>query len=725
MTKNEIADVLTQIGTLLELKGENPFKTRAYQAGARVIESMESAAFERLLADDNLKSVKGIGDALAQKIGELHATGRLEFFEKLKASIEPGLVEMLDVPGLGPKKIKALHDQLGIATMADLTAACTDGRVAALAGFGEKSQEKILAGIRNREAYGKRHHWWLAQAVAAPIVAGLRALPQVSRAEAAGSLRRGMETVGDLDFIVAATEIAPVVEWFVTQPGVKEITARGETKASVRFESGLQADLRLVPAEQFAFALHHFTGSKDHNVQMRQRALARGWSLSEWGLVPAEQRRTEGGGQKTDFLTAKGHEGTRRAENSEQTEPRGGEGAAEQAMPRSVSAGDEVRQHEDGRTESSARNAVKGDGVGCPCSGQTTEQTESGRPMGGRGNKTEDRGHSTEAEDRGRGGSETGDLKPESGGSDSSGPASQVPAISETQVSGLTFQISSEEALFAALDLRFIPPELREGLGEIEAAEAGPLSRLVELGDLHGAFHNHTTASDGVNTLSEMTAAAEALGWDYLGIADHSKSSVQAKGLTEERLAAQVAEIRALNASGRFKTHVFAGTECDILPDGRLDFDDAVLASLDYVVVSVHSAFTQSIEDMTARIIRAIEHPRTTMLGHITGRLLLRREAYQVDFARIIDAAIAHGVVIELNASPWRLDMDWRHWRKAAERGLLCAINPDAHDTEGLGHVAAGINSARKGWLTREHVLNTRSLSDVRTAFEAKQKSVG
>ncbi|MEZ0216328.1 MAG: DNA polymerase/3'-5' exonuclease PolX [Rariglobus sp.] len=586
MTKNEIADVLTEIGTLLELKGENPFKTRAYQSGARLIESMEQEAFVRLLRDDNLKSVKGIGDALAQKIGELHATGRLEFFEKLKASIEPGLVEMLDVPGLGPKKIKAIHDQLGIATIADLAAACTDGRVAALAGFGEKSQEKILTGIRNREAYGKRHFWWDAHEVAAPIVAGLRALPQVSRAEAAGSLRRGMETVGDLDFIVAATEVAPVVEWFVTQPGVKEITARGETKASVRFESGLQADLRLVPAEQFAFALHHFTGSKDHNVQMRQRALARGLSLSEWGLVPAE-----------------------------------GEGTAKEKA-----AG-----------------------------------------------------------------------------------ASGAPAI------------QSEEQLFAALDLRFIPPELREGLGEIEAAESGPLPRLVELADLRGAFHNHTTASDGVNTLAEMTAAAEALGWDYLGIADHSKSSVQAKGLTETRLAAQVAEIRALNASGRFKTHVFTGTECDILPDGRLDFDDAVLVSLDYVVVSVHSAFTQSLEDMTARIIRAIEHPRTTMLGHVTGRLLLRREGYQVDFAKIIDAAIANRVIIELNASPWRLDMDWRHWRKAAERGLLCSINPDAHETGGLAHVAAGINSARKGWLTRDHVFSTRSLAEVKAWFAAKQ----
>ena len=488
---------------------------------------------------------------------------------------------MLQIPGLGPKKIRALHDKLGIADIAALTAACTDGRVAALDGFGEKTQEKILAGIRNREAYGRRHMWWDAEEIAAPIVAGLRKLPQVKRAEAAGSLRRGMETVGDLDFIVAAEDVAPVVGWFTNLAGVKEVTAQGETKASVRFESGLQADLRIVPDDQFVFALHHFTGSKDHNVQMRQRALSRGLSLSEWGLVPAE-----------------------------------GEGTAK-------------------------------------------EKAET--------------------------------LKKAKGG-----------------------KLKNETELFAALGLSFIPPELREGLGEIEAAEKGELPRLVELGDLRGAFHNHTTASDGRNTLAEMAAAAEALGWDYLGIADHSKSSYQANGLSEERLLKQVAEIHALNASKRFTTHVFTGTECDILPDGRLDFEDAVLAKLDYVVASVHNVFTQEEGVMTARLIRAIEHPRTTMIGHLTGRLLLRREGYRVDVGKVVDAAIANRVIIELNASPWRLDLDWRHWRKAAEKGLLCAINPDAHETGGLEQVRAGINSARKGWLTKESILNTRGLPAVK-----------
>jgi DNA polymerase (family 10) len=584
VTKNEIADVLNEIAVLLDLKGENPFKIRAYQSGARVLESLEDD-LGKIIAEDRLASIKGIGEALVKKITELYTTGELKFYNELRASVAPGLVEMLEIPSLGPKKIKALHSKLGIDSIAALTKACEEGRVAELDGFGEKTQEKLLAGIKNREAYSQRHLWWDAFAVAGPILEGLRALPQVQRAEHAGSLRRKMETVGDLDFIVAADEVAPVVEWFVTRPGVKEVTAKGETKASVRYESGLQADLRIVPEEQFAFALHHFTGSKDHNVQMRQRALARGLSMSEWGLVPAE-----------------------------------GEGTAK----------DKASRHE-----------------------------------------------------------------------------------------GL--HATTEEQIFAALGLRFIPPELREGLGEIEEAEKNDLPHLVELHDLRGAFHNHTTASDGRSTLNEMVAAAEALGWEYLGLADHSKSSYQANGLNEERLLKQIEDIRALNTSGRFRTHVFTGTECDILTDGRLDFDDGMLAQLDYAVVSVHNALTQDEATMTARIIRAIENPYTTMLGHLTGRILLRREGYQVNTGKIIDAALANNVIIELNANPSRLDMDWRHWRRAAERGLLCAINPDAHETYGLRFVMAGVNAARKGWLTKENILNTRPLAEVKAAFGKKR----
>ena len=594
MNKHAIAAILDDIGILLELKNENPFKVRAYHAGARALETLEED-LDTVIAGGRLQGIKGIGEALAKKIMELHATGRLEFHEKLKATVPRGLVEMLEIPGLGPKKARALHDRLGIASIEDLARACAEGRVAELAGFGGKTQENLLAGIRNREAYGRRHLWWEAAGVAEPILQGLRALPQVVRAEHAGSLRRGLETVGDLDFIVAADEWAPIVEWFVSRPGVAEVTAKGETKASVRFAGGLQADLRIVPPDQFVFALHHFTGSKDHNVQMRQRAQSRGLSLSEWGLVPAE-----------------------------------GEGTAKEKAD---------AQRKTGEAKSAA--------------------------------------------------------------------------------------ILTEADLFAALGLHEIPPELREGLGEIEAAEKGEFPRLIETADLRGVFHNHTTASDGRNTLAEMVEGARARGWEYFGVADHSQASFQANGLDTARLRRQIAEVEALNRSGRQPVRVLAGVECDILPDGRLDLDDAVLRELDYVVVSVHSSFTQSEAEMTARIIRAIEHPCTTMLGHLTGRLLLKREGYAVNVAKVIDAALANRVAIELNANPQRLDMDWRHWRAAAGRGLVCVINPDAHDIAGLDFVRAGINSARKGGLTAEQVLNTRGLSGIMQYLKIRRQVSG
>ena len=475
--------------------------------------------------------------------------------------------------------MKRLHDELKVETIDALKAACEAGQVAALKCFGKKSEEKILSGIENRAAYAQRHLWWEAREVAAPILAGLRGLEEVEQAEAAGSLRRLKETVGDLDFIVASSEPDPVMAWFVAMDGVQEVTAQGSTKSSVRFESGLQADLRVVPAEQFALALHHFTGSKEHNVAMRQRALAKGYSLSEWGLKP------------------KGLE-------------------------------------DDGSKVTSGEDAIR-----------------------------------------------------------------------------------SEGELFAFLGLPDVPPELREGLGETDVEE---VPNLVSVDQIRGVFHNHTTASDGRATIEEMAAAAEAFGWDYLGLADHSKASFQAKGLGDERVLQQVETIRAFNESGESPVHVFAGIECDILTDGSLDLEDSTLDALDYAVMSVHSGFGQPEEEMTARVIRAIEHPATTMLGHATGRLLLRREPYKIDLQKVIDAAIANRVIIEINANPRRLDMDWRLWRRAADRGLMCAINPDAHSTDGLKYFEAGVNIARKGWLGPQHILNCRDVTRVAKWFEKR-----
>ena len=573
MDKKDIIEVLERIGTMMEIKGENPFKIRAYFSGARTLQTMEED-LGTVIEEGRLGEVPGIGKALTEKIETLFATGELEFYDKLVASVPPGLLDLLDVPGLGGKKIKALHEQLDVDSIESLTEACNEGKVAQLKGFGEKTQEKILSGIKNREAYAARHLWWQARKVADRILPGLQDLPQVERVEAAGSLRRGMETVGDLDFLVASSDPAPIMDWFTSMEGIAEVTAHGDTKSSIRLEDGMQADLRVVPGEQFFFALHHFTGSKDHNVRMRQKALSLGLSLSEWGLRPEEEK-------------------------------------------------------------------------------------------------------------------------------DSSRKAGPVEA-------------HSEEDIFKALGLQYVPPALREGMGEVEAAERNELPELLEYSDLKGCFHNHTTASDGRNTLDEMTAEADARGWEYLGIADHSKSSFQANGLDEERLAKQVAAIRELNESGKYRCHVFAGSEVDVLSGGKLDFEDSVLDSLDYVVASVHNGLTQDEETMTARIITALEHPKVTMFGHLSARLLLRREPSRMNVAKIIDAAIANGKILELNANPMRLDMDWRHWRRAAEKGLLCCINPDAHALHQFDYQLAGVHAARKGWLTAANVLNTRTLPEIK-----------
>ena len=574
MDKKDIIEVLERIGTMLEIKGENPFKIRAYFSGARTLQTMEEDLGE-VIGEGRLGEIPGIGKALTEKVETLYTTGELEFYDKLVASVPSGLMDLLEVPGLGGKKIKALHEQLDVDSIDSLTKACKEGKVAELKGFGAKTQEKILSGIKNREAYAARHLWWDARAVVERILPALQALPDVERAEAAGSFRRGMETVGDLDFIVASSNPVPIMEWFVGMEGITEVTAHGETKSSIRLEGGMQADLRVVPTEQFYFALHHFTGSKDHNVRMRQKALSMGLSLSEWGLRPEEEK-----------------------------------------------------------------NATRKTGPVCA---------------------------------------------------------------------------SSEEDVFKALGLSYVPPALREGMGEVEAAEKDELPKLLNFEDLQGCFHNHTTASDGRNSLKEMAGEADKRGWGYLGIADHSKSSFQANGLDEERLLKQVHAIQAINDSGEFRVRLFSGSEVDILTEGRLDFEDSVLESLDYVVASVHNGLTQDEDTMTTRLIRAIEHPQVTMLGHLSGRLLLRREASKMNVQKIIDAALANGKILELNANPMRLDMDWRHWRKAADRGLLCCINPDAHALHHFDFQYAGVLAARKGWLQREQVFNTRTLPEVLT----------
>lgn len=567
MDREDIAEILENIALLLDLKGENVFKTRAYKNGAEIVRS-DDADILTLAKENRLSEISGIGKALQQKIHELVTTNKLEYYDDLKSSFPTTLFELFEIQGLGPKKIKALYDKLNIDSVEALKLACQSNEIAALSGFGTKTVEKILQAIELREKFASHFRLGDIAVMAEHLLDAVKSHPSTLQACHAGSYRRSKEILHDVDILVATDKPSHLTTFFSELPEVESIIACGDTKASIRLDNGFQADLRAVSNDEFPFALQYFSGSKEHNVAIRQRALKKGWSLNEYGFTPKEN-------------------------------------------------------------------------------------------------------------------------------------AEPIPEIHE------------EKDLYSALGLQFIPPELRENRGEIEAAENGEIPRLIELENLRGTFHNHTTASDGRNSLQEMAEAAIELGLEYLGIADHSKSSFQANGLYPDRLLKQVAEIKELNKQWQGSFRLLAGSEVDILKDGSLDFSDEVLAQLDYTVASVHNAFTLPEDEMTARIIRAMENPHVTMLGHLTGRLLLRREPYAVNVDKIIDCAAETGTIIELNCNPRRLDVDWRHWRKARDKGVKTSINPDAHRTEQLQFLAFGVRLARKGWLTKEDVINTKSLSEI------------
>jgi DNA polymerase (family 10) len=577
MTTDDIADIFERIARLLELKGENPFKIRAYTNAARALETL-SEDLGKLVEEERLEEVDGIGKAIAEKITTLVRTGRLEYYDKLREEFPQEIFLLFELQGLGAKKIKALYDQLGVSSLTKLERALDSGKVAELPGFGEKTAANIRKALEQHKTSAGQFRFGDVMALAEDLLDDLRSHPRVTYAQIAGSYRRKKEIVRDLDFIVSTRKPAEVSEDFANHPLVDRVLAKGETKTSVILKNGIQCDLRVVTSAEYPFALNYFTGSKEHNVRMRSRALERGWSLNEYRFSEAEGRQLK--------------------------EP----------LP----------------------------------------------------------------------------------------------------------EVHSEPDIYRALGLDYVEPELREDRGELAAAENQELPALIEWQNLRGTFHNHTTASDGRATLEDMAAAAQELGLQYLGIADHSKSSFQANGLDERRLLEQAAKIRELNA-GYDGFRLFAGTECDIRKDGSLDFSDEILAQLDYVVASVHASFTVSEAEMTDRIIKAISNPHVTMLGHVTGRLLLSRDAYKVNIPAIIDAAAETGTIIELNANPRRLDMDWRWWPLAREKGVKCAINPDAHSTSGLQDLIFGINAARKGWLTRADVITTLPLGKVEKELGKKR----
>jgi DNA polymerase (family 10) len=581
MDKDRVVEILLEIGTLLELKGENPFKTRAYVNAARTIENLNEP-LAKIVAENRLREIKGIGDALEKKITELVETGKLAYYDELKVSIPPGLVAMLEIPGLGPKKIQALNQKLGIDSVGKLEAACKSGQVARLDGFGEKTQANILEGIERRRAYASKHLLSDALHAAEPLLDSLRAHPGVIRCSAAGSLRRFKEVIGDIDLLASSKKPPEVIEFFVAQPGVVKVTAQGDTKASVILAGGIQSDLRVVSDPEFPFALAYFTGSKEHNIVMRQRAIARGLRLNEYGLFKSKE--------------------------------------------------------------------------------------------------------------------ETRDPK-------------------------LLVPCRDEADIFAKLDLPYIEPELREDHGEFAAAGRNDLPKLIEWTDLRGALHNHTTWSDGHNTLEETAKFMDDLGFEYWAITDHSKSSFQANGLDAKRVREQIREIRKINErlaeSGR-GFRLLTGCEVDVLR-GRLDFDDDLLAELDVVVASLHIPASNEAEN-TKRLVRAAENRFVHTIAHMTGRLLLEREPYPVNTQAVIDACAGTGTWIELNCNPHRFDLDWRFWPYAKSKGVKCVVNPDAHRNEHAAFLRLGAGMARKGWLEQTDVINALTWKSL--LKELKQKRV-
>ncbi len=563
ITARIAADFVEEYATLLELSGASPFRVRAYANAVRALETLTSP-LDELLAAGTLTKVKGIGDSVAELVAEFADTGTAQAYEKLRAATPEGLLDMLRVPGLGPRKIVTIRKALGIETLDALEQACRDGQLAALKGFGPKTQANILKGVEFIRAHEGHCRVDSAHQSAQSLLAVLR--PYAQHLSVAGELRRARETVQQLDFVLSTTDADIATAAFVAHPDVAEVLAPG----TGRLSNGLQANLHVVPDDAFPAALHYYTGSEEHRAALCAKAAERELVLDEHGLWRGDER----------------------------------------------------------------------------------------------------------------------------------------------------IECADEAALFAALGLAYIPPELRENQGEVEAAAADALPDLVTAADIRGLLHVHSTYSDGVDSLEAMARAVQERGFEYMGIADHSQAAAYAGGLRVEEVQRQWEEIDRLNEElAPFR--IFKGIESDILSDGSLDYDDDLLAQFDFVVTSVHSQFNLSRDAMTARIVRAIEHPAATIIGHPTGRLLLDREGYAVDIDSIIEAAARCGVALEINAHPSRLDLDWRHVKKARDHGVQIAVNTDAHSVGGLDHLGYGIGIARKGWLRAADIPNALNREAIAAWFQS------
>ena len=555
----EVAWIMSEIADLLELKGESIFKIRAYQKAAKVIANL-GVDLPVLISEKKLQNVPGIGKAIAGKIEELMATGRINYYENLKAEIPPGLLEIITIPGIGAKMAQQLYHRLGITSIDELEAAVKARKIRELPGMGSKTEMNILRGIEMLRSGVGRTTLGIADAIAGAFTGFLLSLPEVELAGAAGSTRRMKESIGDIDLVVGSGKPDKVIEIFTRHPQVKKVIARGETKASIVTLMGIRIDLMVVAPDQYWSALHHFTGSKEHNVRIRELAHKKGLKINEYGVF--------------------------------------------------------------------------------------------------------------------------------------------------TRDCNVPLPVAGEADIYTHLGLPYIPPELREDLGEIEAAEHGGLPELVEQVDIKGDLHIHSDWSDGVNSIEQIIGKAAEMGYQYTAITDHSKSLAIAKGLSVERLTEQDEYIKSLNRKSE-NLRILSGIETDILANGDLDYLDDVLAEKDIVVASLHSGFRQDKDKLTGRVISAMKNKHVDIIGHPTGRLIGRRDPYPIDLEAVFEAALKYGTVLEINSSPDRLDLNDKYVRQAGGMGVKISINTDAHDIIRMDEMKYGVATARRGWLEKDNVINT------------------
>ncbi|HEX7050877.1 MAG TPA: PHP domain-containing protein [Longimicrobiales bacterium] len=619
MENVEIARVLNEVADLLELKGENRFRVRAYRNAARTVDGMAEPLAQLVEQGADLTEIPSIGEDIAGYIEELVRTGRLRRLEEARKKVPPSLAELMKVEGIGPKRATRFYHELGVKTVAQLERALERGDVERMPGMGARTAERLLRAVRDYRKHVTRFKLSDADQLVRPLVAYMREAPGIEALDVAGSYRRRRETVGDIDLLAVCEKAAPVMEHFAAYPEVARVDSAGGTRGAVVLRTGLHVDLRILKRESYGAALHYFTGSQAHNIAVRKLGIARGLKINEYGV----------------FRVARGgREEARRAAD-------GGAGAGEAA------------------TES-ARGGVDVDGG------------ERAKTSAGRGRKA------------------------------------RAGGAKEVRIAG-----EREEDVFAAVGMDWVPPELREDRGEVEAALAHELPKLLTLDDIRGDLQMHTEWSDGRDTIEAMARACRDRGYQYVAITDHSRAVTVAHGLDAAALRRQWKEIDRVRRRVR-GIEILKGIEVDILEDGSLDLPDEVLEQLDVVVAAIHSHMGQSKAKMTDRIIRAIAHPAVDILAHPTGRIINRREPYAVDIDAVLEAAAEHHVAVELNAYPDRLDLDDAQVHRARELGVKIAIDTDSHSTEHLRYMSYGVDQARRGWLEKKDVLNAMTAKGVR-----------